>query len=120
MSAICDHKASETDQTVRRVPEAERGISAVVRLLYELWTTLDHSADAPDTQSAACSLACELLPIAGGSLDELVAALGGGRTGWFDEALSDRGVSLTLRNVATAQETYGKVVNQRPETEQGD
>ena len=49
MSAICDHKASETDQTVRRVPEAERGISAVVRLLYELWTTLDHSADAPDT-----------------------------------------------------------------------
>jgi hypothetical protein len=68
----------------------ERLITGAVEALYDLWTILDSAIGHSDKETAACSLASELLPVIGGKLDALCSM----PTGCFQEILSEQGITI--------------------------
>lgn len=76
--------------------EAWQVVSAVVVQLHDLWKILDGAIDDDAKQVVACSLASELLPIAGARLDALLSS----PTGCFEEVLERRGIAVTVPTVS--------------------
>jgi hypothetical protein len=93
-------------ESINLTQTAARGISSAIQTLHDLWTVLGAAGDTGN-EVAACSVAHEMLPVIGGKLDAVIAALGEGRTGFFDGASSRQVISTELPDLARAEVRHG-------------